>query len=154
MRLLLLCRSPIDSCSSQKKLFKMLSQVMQLSSKPLIAPHWHLKYIALIPVFKAPYELPPAFFRTSSLTTLHCLLCSICKLVTLLFLEQPHFPLPLRGMLFPQIHTWLAPSSWTETQEHCSKCHFLKEDSSELLVERTLPHLHHSLSYYPVLIFL
>lgn len=110
----LLSPSSVYSLSSQHKLFKMLSLAMQLlvSSKPSTAPHRHLKYIPLppTPTFKAPHDQAPA--------TLPCLFCSISKLAIFLFLEQPHFHLPLRGMLFPQICTWLAP--WIEIQEHCS----------------------------------
>lgn len=114
---------------------------MQLlvSSKPSTAPHRHLKYIPLppTPTFKAPHDQAPA--------TLPCLFCSISKLAIFLFLEQPHFHLPLPGMLFPQICTWLAP--WIEIQEHCSvQMSFpLKEDSFDHLVERALPHPCYSL---------
>lgn len=47
----LLSPSSVYSLSSQHKLFKMLSQAMQLlvSSKPSTAPHRHLKYIPLPP---------------------------------------------------------------------------------------------------------
>lgn len=110
----LLSPSSVYSLSSQHKLFKMLSLAMQLlvSSKPSTAPHRHLKYIPLpaTPTFKAPHDQAPA--------TLPCLFCSISKLAIFLFPEQPHFHLPLPGMLFPQICTWLAP--WIEIQEHCS----------------------------------
>jgi len=83
-----------------------------------MASYWHFKYTPITSVFEAPHDLAPAFFLTSSPTTFPCLLCSTYKLVTLLFLEQPHLFLPLPGMFFSQIHIRLASSSWIETQEH------------------------------------
>lgn len=142
---------PLCSLFTQQpdKLLKMLSQDMKPSSKPPTAPHWHLKHTLLTPVFEAPHDLEP---RT--LPGLITLFRLINWSFAALWTTSPS-PASTWNVLSPDIHmagSFFLHWDWMKSIL-LSKHHFLKEDSSEHLLERDLPHRCHFLSSYPVLFF-
>lgn len=148
--LLLLCPSSIYWLSSQDKLSKMVSQVMQLSTKSPMAPYWHFKYTPNAPVLEGPHDPAPASLLTSSPTTIPCLVCSTYKTghLAVSWTTTP-FPASTWNDLFPYIHMIGFFLDWDSRA--LSECHALKENSLNTWVERALPCHHHPLSSYPIL---
>ena len=115
--------------------------------KTFKAPRWHLKHTLLTPVFEAPHDRAPPTLP-GLIAPLRLINWSFAALWTTTL-----SPASTWNALSPDIHMAGSFLALRLKSILLSKHHFPKEDSSEHLVERDLPHRCHFLSSYPVLLF-